>query len=188
MEDSFQERGRAMEDLYFIQKDQKLLEKLKAEMASQENRSALERATGIQNPEFLDKMLAASITPESLLALSLIPLVAVAWADESLELSEKQAILQAADIAGIESGSVAFQTLDAWLTKKPATEMLSAWEAYVRGMREKLDPTIYQQFKTQVLERAEGVAKAAGGFLGLGSRISHVEQVMLDRLAQAFEG
>jgi hypothetical protein len=187
MEDSIHERGRAMEDLYFIQKDQQLLEKLKAEMANEENRKALEKATGIHDPAVLDNMLAVDIRPESLLALSLIPLVAVAWADDSLENAEKQAILQAADIAGIDTGTVAHQTLDAWLTTKPSPELLTAWEGYVKSMKGILDPTVYGQFKAQVLDRAESVAKAAGGFLGLGNKISNVERAVLDRLSRAFE-
>lgn len=187
MEDSFQERGRAMEDLYFIQKDQQLLAKLKSEMTNHENRQALEKATGIHDGAALDKMLAANITPESLLALSLIPLVAVAWADDSLESSEKQAILQAADIAGISSGTVAHQTLEAWLKTKPGVDLLTAWEAYIKGMKGILEPAIFGQVQVQILDRAESVAKAAGGFLGLGSKISSVEQAVLDRLRRAFE-
>jgi len=64
--------------------------------------------------------------------------------------------------------------------------LLQAWEAYVKGMKTKLEAPVFNHFKSQVLERAEKVAKAAGGFLGLGNKVSQVEQEMLQRLTRAF--
>lgn len=187
MEDSLHERGRAMEDLYFQQKDHLLMEKLRAEISKEENRKALEQATGIQDSAVLDKLLAANVSPETLLALSMIPLISVAWADEDLESGEKDSILQAADLAGIVAGTAAHETLSGWLSNKPTPEMLQAWEAYIKGMKSKLETVHFNQFKHQLLERAESVAKAAGGFLGLGNKVSHVERAALDRLAKAFD-
>jgi hypothetical protein len=187
MEDSLHERGRAMEDLYFQQKDHILMEKLRAELSKEENRKSLQQVTGLADPALLDQILAANVSPESFVALSLIPLVAVAWVDDRLETGEKDAILQAADLAGIKSGSAAYETLSGWLSTKPAPEMLQVWEAYVKAMKSKLEVVHFNQFKHQVLGRAEDVAKAAGGFLGLGNKVSHVERSMLDRLAKAFE-
>lgn len=186
MEDSLHERGKAMEDLYFQQKDQQLLAKLKADLDKEEGRKSLERATGISDRAILDKMLATKISAESMLAVSLIPLVAVAWADGSLESGEKDAILQAADIAGIDAGTVAHQTLAGWLSSKPGPELLQAWEAYVKGMKLRLEAAVFNHFKSQVLERAETIAKSAGGFLGMGNKISDVEREMLKRLTRAF--
>ena len=40
-------------------------------------------------------------------------------------------------------------------------------------------------FKGRVLDRARGVAEAAGGFLGIG-KVSPPEQKVLDELASAF--
>jgi hypothetical protein len=40
--------------------------------------------------------------------------------------------------------------------------------------------------KQDLLGRARGVAEAAGGFLGLGKRISSAEQAVLTELEQAF--
>jgi len=103
MEDSLHERGKAMEDLYFQQKDQQLLAKLKADLGKEEGRKSLERATGILDEGILDKMLAANISAESMLAVSLIPLASVAWSEGVMDAGEKEAILQAADIAGIDA-------------------------------------------------------------------------------------
>ena len=41
--------------------------------------------------------------------------------------------------------------------------------------------------KSDLLGRARTVAEAAGGILGLGSKVSKSEQAMLEELAHAFE-
>lgn len=186
MEDSIHERGKAIENLFFAETDQKLLDKLREEMASDESRQALASAAGIDDAAVLDTFLANNITPVSLASVGLIPLVAVAWADGVMEDSEKNAILQAADIAGIKMGSPSYETLEKWLQTKPAPELLSSWQAYIAAMNTKLEPATMNQLKNGVLERAESIAKAAGGFLGLGNKVSDSERKVLDELAKAF--
>jgi hypothetical protein len=44
-----------------------------------------------------------------------------------------------------------------------------------------------ESLKNQILGRARSVAEATGGFLGLGSRISNEEEIILAELAKAFE-
>ena len=80
MSDSLRDRGKAMEDVFFKAKDQELLAKLRSEMASDENLKALSAATGITDEKTLDALASSEVTPESATAISLIPLVAVAWA------------------------------------------------------------------------------------------------------------
>ena len=104
MDDSLNSRGKAMEELFFKEKDQQLLEKIRNEAASKEQREALQNASGIEDAAVLDALTATGITPESLMSVSLIPLVAVAWADKKMEDAEKAAILQAAEAGGIDPG------------------------------------------------------------------------------------
>lgn len=186
MEDSIHERGKAIEDLFFIQKDQELLAKLKQQMASEESRQALESASGIHDASVLDALLAQHITPETLTSIGLVPLIAVAWADNVIDDAERTAILQAADISGVKLGSPAYAILEHWLTEKPDPKLLDSWKAYVQGLKSTLDSTSFNQLHNQVLQRADKVAKAAGGFLGLGSKVSDAEQRVLDELAAAF--
>jgi hypothetical protein len=44
-----------------------------------------------------------------------------------------------------------------------------------------------ESLKQQILGRARSVAEATGGFLGLGSKISSEEEIILAELAKAFE-
>jgi len=186
MEDSIHERGRAMEDLFFQQKDQQLLEKLRHELAIKDSREELARISGIQDKGVLDTLLTHQVTPETLLAVGMIPLVAVAWADNVLHDSEKKCVLRAADEAGIQEGSAAFELLNQWLSKKPDRSLVQAWEVYIKGLKQKLDASAFQNLKLQVMNRASKVAEAAGGFLGLGNRVSPAERALLNEFEKTF--
>lgn len=186
MDDSLKGRGKAMEDLFFLEKDQQLLKKIREEAASKEKREALQSASGIEDAAVLDGLIATGITPESLMSVSLIPLVAVAWADRKMEDAEKAAILQAAEAGGIDPGSASYDTMKSWLEEQPGPELLDAWKSYIAAIKETLEPPVAGQLKTSILGRAESVAKSAGGFLGVGNKVSDVEQKVLDDLAKTF--
>ncbi|MFK7766947.1 MAG: hypothetical protein AB8B55_06970 [Mariniblastus sp.] len=186
MDDSLNNRGRAMEDAFFAKSDQALLEKMRAELSAQESRQALKAASGISDEAVLDALHESGITPETLTSVSLIPLVAVAWADKKMEDAEKAAILKAADVAGIKSGSASYSTMEAWLSDQPTGELLDTWKAYIGSLKPSLDAAAFNQLKTSIIERAENVAESAGGFLGLGDKVSAAERTVLDDLAAAF--
>jgi len=186
MDDSLGGRGKAMEDLFFAQKDHALLEKLKNEMASSDTRDALKSASGVSDPAVLDALIGVGITPESLTSIALIPLVAVAWADKKMEAAEKAAILQAAEVAGVKPGTASYETMEAWLTEQPDGKLLESWKSYVGSLKTSLDAPAFEQLKNSVMGRAESVAESAGGFLGLVNKVSEVERKVLDDLASAF--
>ncbi|QEG23075.1 hypothetical protein [Mariniblastus fucicola] len=183
--DDLQGRGKALETKFFGERDQVLLQNLKAELADKEAREALHAVSGIDNDEVLDKLIDAGVTPESLAAISLIPLVSVAWCDDLMEATEKEAILQAATSAGIEKDSAASKLLGSWLAHRPKPDLLESWKGYVGVLKGSLDETSYSQLKSSVINRAENVAEAAGGFFGAGT-VSDKEKKAIADLAAAF--
>ena len=120
------------------------------------------------------------------MSVSLIPLVAVAWADKKMEDAEKAAILQAAEAGGIDPGSASYETMKSWLEQQPGKELLDAWKSYIVAIKDNLEPAVAAQLKTSILGRAESVAKSAGGFLGIGNKVSSEEQKVLGDLANTF--
>lgn len=178
-------RGKALESAFFGRRDQKLLQKLKAEIDGKESRDVMRSVSGIEDDAVLDKLIAAGVTAESLSAVSLIPLVAVAWCDDSLESTEKATILEAAKSSGIAEGSAAAALLSSWLESRPGNELLDSWKSYVGGLKEQLDESSFAQVRTSVIKRAEAVADAAGGFLGMG-KVSDKEKKAIADLAAAF--
>ncbi len=187
MSDSLHERGQALEDRFFAEKDQALLDQMREEMAAQKSREALQSASGIGDAAVLDSLIESGITPESLTSVALIPLVEVAWSDNEMQEAEKVAILQAADIAGITTGSVSYRTIESWLSKKPGSDLLDAWKAYIGSLKSTLDSVALMQLKSSIIGRAERVAKASGGFLGLGNKVSDSERKVLDDLSATFD-
>ena len=115
MEGALGDRGRALEEAFFAQKNRELLGNLIEELAEVETKSALAAMTGIQDPAVIDELFAAGISTDTLAAFSLVPLVAVAWADGSVALEEREAILKAAANEGIQTESNAGKLLQDWL-------------------------------------------------------------------------
>ena len=183
--DELQQRGKAMEDLFFKEKDKALLEALKADLEAQDSREALRSVSGIEDDPALDALIKIGVTPASLTSVSLIPLVAVAWADGKMDQKEREAILSAADGSGIDVESPAYALLESWLDEKPGNELLSSWKTYINGLKKALDDVAFGQLRLSVLERATYVAESAGGFLGLGRKISDSEKAVIEEMSNS---
>lgn len=185
MSDSLHDRGKAMENQFFRSQDQHLLEQLREEMAATEKREALSHASGLTDEGALDALIKNNVSPENVVALSLVPLVAVAWADDKMEDSEVAAILKAAGEAGVGEGTAGFGLLQSWLSSKPGDDLLEAWKSYVVALKSSLDSPAFSQLGNSIMRRAESVANSAGGFLGIGST-SEVERQVLEELNKVF--
>ena len=184
--DILRARGKSLEDEFFRREDQRLIKRLAELKAAETTREGLAKASGITNPAVLDKLMGLGIRPETVAALSIVPLVEVAWADGSLDTKERRAILDRARDSGIAPGSTEHSLLEAWLDRRPEPKLLTAWTHMVQGMAEQLGPDGTARLKASLLERARAVAAASGGVLGLGSKVSSAEAAMLAQLESAF--
>jgi hypothetical protein len=179
------DRGRSLEDEFFRREDKRLIEQLAALRAAEATREALGQASGITAPAVLDKLIELGIRAETVAALSIVPLVEVAWADGAMDAKERQAILER---AGVRPDSTAGALLASWLERRPEPNLVTAWTLLVQAMAEQLGPDEAAHVKTGLLERARAVAAAAGGILGVGSKISTAEAATLAKLEAAFSG
>jgi hypothetical protein len=177
------DRGRGLEDEFFRREDQRLMERLKQLKAAETTREALAEASGITRPAVLDTLMELGIRAETLAALSIVPLVEVAWADGVLDAKERRTVV---DRAGVARESTEGALLEAWLDRRPDPKLLTAWTHLVRGLCEQLDSDGVARLKTGLLERAGAVAAASGGLFGVGSKVSRSEAAMLARLEAAF--
>ncbi|MCA9268338.1 MAG: hypothetical protein KDA41_07695 [Planctomycetales bacterium] len=185
MVDALHKRGRTMEERFFAGHNANLLEQLRQRELDKITKADISAATGIHDDDLLDRLIGLNINLETLAALSLIPLVEVAWADGTMHDKEREAILQATAEAGIPTGGPGHQLLSQWLNEKPHADLLPAWKDFVGALAQSLDAKGYAEVKDNLLSRARQVAEAAGGILGIG-KISAAEQQMLDALAAAF--
>ena len=177
--------GKALEDSFFVRENARLLEKLKKKEAEETQRKAY-REAGIENPALIEALIELEIGAAAIAALSIVPLVAVAWADGEIQDKERKAIIKAAEEGGIMPGSANHDLLENWLAKKPGPELLETWKSYAHAIEERLDTVVGNELKDRLMERTKSIAEAAGGFLGIGS-ISSAEQKVLDELEHALE-
>ena len=159
---------------------------MKAEKESKVTRQGLAEVSGIDDAAVLAKLAELDIEAGTWAAISLIPLVEVAWADGKIDEKERDAVLSAAEANGILRGSAAFELLESWLSRRPDARLLEAWGEYIVGLCAKLGDGEKAAVKEKVVGRARAVAEAAGGFLGLGSKVSKEENAVLESLARAF--
>lgn len=185
-DDIFGDRRKALEEEFFRKENEKLLQRLRERRAREEAIQALAEASGFEEHEILEALHDAGIAVETFAALSLVPLVLVAWADGEIQESECEAILRAAAAEGLAPGCAARGLLEGWLAEPPPRALEEAWEAYVRSLVERLEEQEAARLAERVLGRARRVAEAAGGFLGLTLKVSSEEQAVLERLERAF--
>ena len=184
--EALEKRGHSLEEAFFQKKDASLLEKLREKRLADVTKEDIAQATGITDGELLERLVAMEINLQTLTALSVVPLVEVAWADGRIEKNERDAILQAADEAGIPKDGPGYRLLNEWLAEKPDMQLLACWKDYIATLADTLDAEAYAQVRDNLLERARGVATATGGILGLGA-ISAPEQAKLAELEAAFK-
>jgi hypothetical protein len=186
--DSLTSAGKSLEDAFFAKENARLLEQLRAKAKQEERRKALRDVIQIQDEGLIDHLLQLGLGPETVLAVTLIPLAMVAWADGSIEPREREAILQAAAQKGVAPGSIAGQVLESWLKQPLDGQLVETWKRYIRTIWPSLSANERADVRQMGLELAREVAEAAGGFLGLGSRISAPERTVLADLEQLLAG
>lgn len=179
--------ARALEDAFFRRMDADLLARRRAEEARRDGRAALREATGVTDERLLDRMLELNLRPETLCAFRLVPLVAVMWADGSLQPEERRELMAAVEAEGVRTGTPAHAMVEQWLAGCPEDDLLGLWTAYVRELRSVLPAADFASLRAVSLDRAGALARAAGGFLGLG-RVSAEEAGVLARIEAAFDG
>jgi len=176
---------RALEEQFFLERERELLRTFREQMAAKERKQALAEASGITDEDLLDQLDKLDLGPETLAALSLVPLIAVAWADGKMDAKERQAVLAAAEQKGIQADHPGHPLLEGWLQRPPGRQLLQIWKDYVAALGETLSESARSALKHDLLGRARAVAEAAGGMLGLGSKVSKSEQAVLDELEAA---
>jgi len=178
-------KSRALANSFFRERDLGLLAYLRSQ--TDQTRNQLAEISKIHDIKVLDDLIRVGITAESFTALSLLPLVRIAWADAEIQDSERAAILQAAETEGISKDSTNYQLLKGWLDDRPDPTLLEAWREYAVELAKELDDASLAEVRRITMDRARRIAELTGGILGLSHEISKEEERALIDLARAFE-
>jgi len=184
--DTLEERGRALENQFFDKENKAKLAAMKDKLDSQATREELRKASGMSDDAVLDKLVGLGLRANTIAALSLVPLISVAWADGTVQDNERTAILQGAAGKGLEPGTDGYELLQTWLSKQPTEDLFTAWEAYIKALASQLNDEQSRLLKNQIVGFAKMVASSAGGILGFG-KVSNTEEKVLDRIEAAFD-
>jgi tellurite resistance protein len=184
--DALKARGKALEDQFFQRENERLLKKLKATFEQEVTAEQLKAATGITNPELLERLVGLQVRGETLAAFWLTPLIEIAWADGKVDASERARIMEAARHANLEKSSPAYELLEQSLREKPTGERARVWRAYAKDLSGRLDANERRRVREDLMTRARAIAEASGGILGMGKKVSPNEQKVLDAIAECF--
>jgi hypothetical protein len=183
---SLEERGRALENQFFDKENKAKIAAMKDKLEAQKTREELRKASGMSDDAVLDKLVELGLRANTIAALSLVPLIAVAWADGEIQENERTAILQGAHGKGLEEGTDGYELLQTWLKAKPSDDLFGAWESYIKALAGQLNEEQNRLLKNQIVGFAKMVATAAGGLLGF-HKVSGSEEKVLGRIEAAFE-
>jgi hypothetical protein len=183
--DALGDRGKALEESFFAKQNEALRRRLRETEATKVKKEALSAASGITDNAVLDKLVALDIGSEALAALSLVPLVAVAWADGSIDDKERSGVLSRAIELGLSEQGVSYRLLEGWLVQRPTPQLLARWKDYIGALSPTLTQEARHTLKSQLLSRAAAIAGATGGLLGMGQKVSKAERAVLEELERA---
>ena len=116
-----------------------------------------------------------------------MPLIQVAWSDGGVSQRERDQVLEIASLHGIKAGSAAHDRLVAWLTDCPSDQFFQACLRGVRAMLRYRPPSEAQALRRDLVWYCTRIASVSGGFLGLASRVSREEELMLTRLTEELD-
>jgi tellurite resistance protein len=181
------DRRVALEEAFFSKENARLRQRLRDMDQARQQKEALSTASGIADDAVLDRLAALKIDSDTLAALSLVPLVAVAWADGDIDEKERRVLLSKASEMGLGEQDLSYQLFERWLAEPPPAALLAAWKDYIGAFAGSLNSEDRWALRQELLNRARAVAEAAGGFLGFAG-ISPAEAKVLKELEQSFPG
>ncbi len=180
-------RGKALEEAFFYQMDQELIELLSKRLKRDEKIRLFAQETGIQDQKCLEFLVDSGFELSTLTAFIWVPLVFVAWADGNADKLEKNAILNVLTNKGISKDTAKMMVAHQWFRQQPTEELWRTWEEFAANILSGLSPAVRSKWIHEIVKLCRSVALASGGVLGVG-KISASEAEVINRVTQSLEG
>ncbi|MEO8346138.1 MAG: hypothetical protein ABI607_10620 [Betaproteobacteria bacterium] len=173
------DRGGAFKESHFAKHNRALLEQLRAPDATDRTPAG-------------DSVIAANNEGEqlayrdgrSLAALSLAPLVAIAWAEGDMGDAQRNMVLERASELGLRPADSAYRLLEGWLAQPRTRELLATWKRYyVDALALVLPHEAKRELKRDILDRARAIADVAGA---LAQTLPSAKRAVMKNIERAF--
>ncbi len=139
------------------------------------------------DPDLTKQLESIGLAPADARLVALLPLVQVAWADGAVQAGERELILDIAKKRGLVTEQ-STAVLEKWLTTEPSKFVHQTGRKIIAGLvarkKEEL-PNLDGASPAEVVAWCEGVALAAGGFLGFGNKMAPTEKTAITEIAEA---
>ena len=173
---------RNREEDYFRRKDRELIERMRQSAEAARLREELGNRTGIHDEASLRELEQLGFTIDTCALLPLIPLLQVAWADTTVTVGERDAIVAYARTRGIDPGTPADVQLASWLEQRPSEETFRKSTRLISAMIDHQGPAAEPITAADLIARCEAIATASGGLFGVGA-VSTAERAALHDIA-----
>ena len=170
----------ALEEAFFRDVDSMIVSRLRSEADSDDAKRALE-STGLHDHTLIEELTQLGVTAEGLIAMRLVPLVMVAWAQDSVDEAERVTVLAQALRVGVVDGSVAEALLEHWLNEKPPLAILDAWKRYMQSEFATMSRVARAKLLALTEQQMTAVAEASGGHMGFG-QVSAKERQLIEMM------
>ncbi|MCA9707199.1 MAG: TerB family tellurite resistance protein [Myxococcales bacterium] len=170
------------EEAYFkaleIEQRRRLREKLEAAAKELADKQAIAESVKTDDLELVERIKTLGFSGDSARVFDLLPLVHVAWADGSVQKNERAAILRVLEARGVLPGSEGFVLMESLLEERPSREYMDQSLVVLKELLAEGDG----ERGAELVDLCALVARSAGGFMGLGTKISADERELIEEL------
>jgi hypothetical protein len=135
-------------------------------------------AIGVADQGILQSLRDLGYTRDTVVLLSLVPLVQVAWANGEVSSREPKRIRELAHMRGIGEGTPAFDLLESCLSDEVFLKTLRVIGRLLNALR----PDERNAVKQEFISSCSYVTQGSGAVLGLGNAIGFSERRLLEEM------
>lgn len=172
-------------EVRFLTQEIELWKSLEEMIAKQRVRREIMEAHNIADEALVDRLVDAGLSAQSLPAISIAPIAAIAWASGNVSIDEAREAIKTILHSELSDNSAAFETFESWLNARPPAGLMQIWADYTKYQLQSVRPSLSQAMGRYLRQQAETVAMASGGFLGFG-KVCPAEREILNAIDRVF--
>ena len=171
------------EEEYFYRQDAELIGKMRKRAAAEEEHRLIANTAHTEDPKILEELEKLGYTHTTVMLLSLVPLVELAWVDGSVSPEERGRLLALAGERGIEENTPAHQQLVEWLDHCPSRAFFEGTWHTLEKLLESLPVDDRESGKNALIRSCKEFASATCAHIGWVGRVCAAKRELLRKSA-----